>query len=523
MQKCTTILGIIELRLKGEGYRIISKRYGIGSSTITLIMKRFKDSGLSIEDLVKMEPHKVEELFFPPDNKRRREIPMPDFSRIHKRMLEMGRRADLSLLWIEYKEQEPSGYQLSQFYKLYNEYVSKEFGITKASMPVERIPGEKMYIDWAGDQPEILVDEDTGVLGKVHIFVTTLGFSSKAYAEAFLDEKLPSFIAGTVHALNFYGAVPKYLVPDNLKSAVNKHSKDGLVLSTSYSDLEDFYDVVVLPPPPRKPRGKATVENHVKTIEDRIIAYLDKQKFTSLSEINSAIQQLVDDINAAPFQKKSDIRNTRDQAFQLYDKPRMKELPAGKYMLCDYKYILHVPDNYHVEYDGHYYSVPHGYRKQAVLIKATMYEIRICDANNKLICKHERTYKTFPLYITEPSHMRPEHLFYKETNAHDGDYYRRWASVFGDAMATLIDRVLRFPKHEEQAYNSCAGMLHMCKDLPHSIVAEAAQKCLDAKACKYTYFKKALTLCSKGHNPNGAVSTGRLPSHKNIRGREFYS
>jgi transposase len=43
-----------------------------------------------------------------------------------------------------------------------------------------------------------------------------MGFSSKVYAEVFSDEKLPSFINGVVHALEYYGAVPKYLVPDNL-------------------------------------------------------------------------------------------------------------------------------------------------------------------------------------------------------------------------------------------------------------------------------------------------------------------
>ena len=100
-------------------------------------------------------------------------------------------------------------------------------------MPVERIPGEKMYIDWVGDQPELLLDTTTGGLRKVHIFTTTLGFSSLVYAEIFLDEKLPHFIAGTVHALSYYGAVPKYLVPDNLKTAVTRHSKDELVLHKS--------------------------------------------------------------------------------------------------------------------------------------------------------------------------------------------------------------------------------------------------------------------------------------------------
>ena len=41
-----------------------------------------------------------------------------------------------------------------------------------------------------------------------------------------------------------------------------------------------------------------------------------------------------------------------------------------------------------------------------------------------------------------------------------------------------IDQVLRSAKHEEQAYNSCAGILHSCKAIPHGIVEEAARKCM---------------------------------------------
>ena len=78
----------------------------------------------------------------------------------------------------------------------------------------------------------------------------------------------------------------------------------------------------------------------------------------------------------------------------------------------------------------------------------------ICDRNNRFICKHKRSYKGFP------------------------NYYRRWASAYGECTAELIDQVLRSAKHEEQAYNSCAGILHSCKAIPHGIVEEAARKCM---------------------------------------------
>ncbi len=86
-------------------------------------------------------------------------------------------------------------------------------------MAVNRKPGEKMYIDWVGDQPGLLTDVTTGEIMRVHIFATTLGVSSMIYAEAFPNEKLPCFIEGCVHAVSFYGAVAKHFVPDNLKNS----------------------------------------------------------------------------------------------------------------------------------------------------------------------------------------------------------------------------------------------------------------------------------------------------------------
>ena len=151
-----------------------------------------------------------------------------------------------------------------------------------------------------------------------------------------------------------------------------------------------------------------------------------------------------------------------------------------------------------------------------------MTEIRICDEYNRLICRHPRSYRDFPLYITDDSHMPPEHLYYKEVNAHDGAYYRRWASVYGESMVTLIDRILRSSKHEEQAYNSCAGVLHSCKDVPHRLVQETAEKCVEANACKYSYFKKVLSMVQNNHSSSTINGTGKLPSHTNIRGKEAY-
>lgn len=516
MQDYNTIIGAIQMRQNECSFSVIEGRYRIGSGTVQRILERFENSGFTLEQLKTMEPRKVEGLIYPPEKLKRKDIPMPNYRYYYDRIHAKGSKVNLSFCWLEYKQQNPDGYEQSQFYEYYNRFVEDTYGKRDATMAVERVPGERMYIDWVGDQPELLTDPETGEVSKVHIFTTTLGFSSLIYAEIFRDEKLPSFIAGTVNAINFYGGITKYLVPDNLKAAVKKHSREDLVLQTAYSDLEDFYDTIVLPPPPRKPKGKPTVEKHVQFLEVHLVEKLKERIFTTLEDLNAETKKIVATLNSQQFQKKP---FSRKEAFLKYDKPCMKPLPGGCFTVCDYKPVERVPDNYHIEYDSHYYSVLYTYCGKPAILKALPSEIRICDQYNRLICKHKRSYDTFPLYVTDDSHMRPDHLYYKEVNAKDGAYYRRWASVFGPKMSECIDRILKAPKHEEQAYNSCAGVLHMVKDLPHGIVEETASRCIQMNSCRYKTFKQVLTQVQAGSLMPGNEA---LPQHENIRGKGYY-
>ena len=516
MQDYNTIIGVIQMRQNECSFSVIQARYHIGSGTAQRILNRFEASGFTLDQLKEMEPSNVEALIYPPENRQRKDIPLPDFQYYYDRIHTKGSKVNISYCWIEYKQEHPDGYEQSQFYELYNRFVENTFGKREVKMAVERVPGEKMYIDWVGDHPELLTDPETGEISEVHVFATTLGLSSLIYAEAFPNEKLPSFIEGTVHAIQFYGGVTKYLVPDNLKTAVTKHTRDELILQSAYSDLEDFYDTIVLPPPPRKPKGKPTVENHVRYLETHLIEKLKEKIFTSFEELNTEIKKTVAVLNSRRFQNRP---FSRQDAFERYDKPCMKPLPGGCFTVCDYKPVNRIPDNYHIEYDDHYYSVVYTQCGKPAILKATASEIRICDQYNRLLCKHKRSYKDFPKYITEDEHMRPEHLYYKEVNEKDGAYYRRWASVFGENTSECIDRILKAPKHEEQAYNACAGILHSVKDLPHGLVEEASRQCIEMNSCRYKTFKQVLIRLK---SDNARSSPGTLPEHNNIRGKGFY-
>ena len=99
----------------------------------------------------------------------------------------------------------------------------------------------------------------------------------------------------------------------NLKTAISKHSKDELILNSAFSDLEDFYNTIVLPPPPRKPKGKPTIENHVRFLETHLIERLKENIFTSLDSLNKETQKIIAAINQADFRNKNDSRPTTSQ------------------------------------------------------------------------------------------------------------------------------------------------------------------------------------------------------------------
>ena len=333
MQDYNTIIGAIQMRLNKCPTRSVMDRFRIGSSTLNLIMSRYKALELTIDELEAMSPKKVENLFYPQKNLQRKEVPLPDFQYYYDRIHAPNSRVNISFCWLDYKEKNPDGYEKSQFYEYYQRFVQENYGGTKISMAVNRKPGEKMYIDWVGDQPGLLTDVTTDEIMSVHIFATTLGVSSMIYAEAFPNEKLPCFIEGCVHAVSFYGAVAKHFVPDNLKTAVTKHTKDDLVLQSTFSDLEDFYDTIVLPPPARKPKGKPTVENHVRYLETHLIEKLKEKIYTSFEDLNADIKKIVAVLNARPFQNQA---FSRQEMFIKYDKPCMKPLPGEP--IIDYKY-----------------------------------------------------------------------------------------------------------------------------------------------------------------------------------------
>ena len=88
----------------------------------------------------------------------------------------------------------------SQFYY----HIQQDEQKHRATMHINRKPGEQVEVDWAGD-PAMIIDPDTGEIIKAYIFVGVMTYSQYAYVEAFLDMKQRSWIVVVKHFCNICG------------------------------------------------------------------------------------------------------------------------------------------------------------------------------------------------------------------------------------------------------------------------------------------------------------------------------
>jgi transposase len=79
--------------------------------------------------------------------------------------------------------------------------------------------GEKLFVDYAG-MTVAVVDPETGEVRDAQVFVATLGASDYTYVEVAWSQSLVDWIGSHVRAFEFFGGVPRILVPDNLKAGV---------------------------------------------------------------------------------------------------------------------------------------------------------------------------------------------------------------------------------------------------------------------------------------------------------------
>jgi transposase len=283
------------LRLKWEcglTNRAIARSCSISHSTVGEYVRRAEKAGLSWPLPTDLDEDRLFELLFPqPSRPSSRVIPCPDWSWVHTELRKKS--VTLRLLWVEYRDDHPDGYGYSQFCALYRRWAKR----LNPSMRLTHKAGEKVFVDYAG-QTVPVVDPQTGEIRQAQIFIGVLGASNYTYAEAHWSQDLPNWTGAHVRMFDFFGGVTEIIVPDNLKAGVKHPSRYEPDLNPTYHDLAQHYGVAVIPARVRKPKDKAKAEVGVQVVERWILARLRNRTFFSLADLNQAIREFLDELNA---------------------------------------------------------------------------------------------------------------------------------------------------------------------------------------------------------------------------------
>ena len=498
---------ILRLSL-GEGLsrRQVAAAVGLPYTTVADHLVRAKAAGLTWPLPEEMDDVALEARLFVAVPAVARSRPMPDWPVVHKELRRKG--VTMLLLWMEYRERHPDGYQYSQFCDHYRQWQRH----VDVVMRQEHRAGEKMFVDYPG-QTVPVVNAETGEISQAEVFVAVLGASSYTFAEAFPSQELPHWIGGHVGAFEFFGGCPRIVVCDNLRSGVTRSNRYEPDVNRTYAEMATHYGCVVIPARPRKPRDKAKVEVGVLVVERWILARLRHRTFFSVAEVNEAIRELLDWLNRRPFKK---LSGSRRSMFEEVDRPALRPLPERRYEFAIWK-MATVNIDYHVEVDRHWYSVPYQLvgRKCDVRSSAKTVEV-FC--HGRRVASHLRSFKPHR-YTTDPAHMPESHRRHQEWTP---SRLIRWAEQTGGATAEVVEGILKSRPHPEQGFRSCLGIFRLGRRYGAERLEAACKRALAIQALSY---RSVESILKNGLDSQPLPDQSALrphPDHANLRGANYY-
>lgn len=502
---------LIRLHEQAKPVKFIARSLSMSKNTVKAYIRKIGLSQKAVGDLLALDDPELEACLHAgnPAYKDERYTRFKDqLSYLASELKKVG--VTKLLLWEEYRQKNPEGYAYSQFCH----HLQQHQKASRTSMVLEHLPGEKLYIDFAGT-PLSYTDLETGELVECQVLVACLPYSDYGFAIAVASQKTADFLHGLTCCLNGLGGVPQALVPDNLKSAVIKANRYEPDINRCLQDFANHYNTTILPARPGKPQDKALVENQVKLVYSRVYAKLRNQQFFDLHSLNQAIALKMDEHNQTRMQQKPWCRTER---FLAEEKPLLAELPNRNFELKYYR-VAKVAKNNHIYLgqDKHYYSVPYRYIGAQVKVIYTRSVVSIYSKSQR-IAMHPRNYAQ-GRYSTIKEHLCSAHQHYMDRSP---TYYLQKAKKRCPQLHDLFEQIFEQDgRYPEQLYRSCDGLLALQAKNDPVEFAQACTIALEHEQYSYRFIRNLLVNKMTGQhtaNPNKA-----LPSHDNVRGKDYYA
>lgn len=508
------IRSVIRLHKDGFSNYAINEHTGISLPTIRKYLNRLKELGITGEQLLAMDNQVLSQACFPEKIKedadgRLRKLHI-HFEYAEGELSKTG--VTRQLLWIEYKEQQPEGYNYSQYCYYFTEYLKNK----EVVMHLEHKAGETIMIDFAGKKLSY-TDPITGEIIPCQVFVAILPFSGLMFLCAVHTQTTEDFAHCINEMLYYYGGAPLTILTDNLKTVVIRPSKYEPVFTDLCHQLSEHYATTFSATRPYHPRDKAMVERAVMIAYQHVYAPLRGEVFTSLKQLNKAILQKLEPLNNRPY--KGSHYSRRD-LFNASEKNLLKPLP-GVFYTPKKTAVVTVQRNYHVQLteDHHYYSVPYRFagKKVKVLYDNKTVEIYLEQVR---IAVHTRA-SPGSCYHTAADHMPSNHQQAIGIKGWTMPDLLSRANSIGPSTHAAIDRILISSFYPEQNFKSAHGVLMLTKLYGRERLEAACKRVLTGTRINYTLIKNILS-SGLDKMPLPVEPVLQLPLHDNIRGADQY-
>jgi transposase len=501
---------VLRLRFElGVGQRAIARACSISQSTVHEYLRRAEAAKIPWPLPEGWDEERVEKALFG-EHRPIGQFPervRPDFSALHAQ-LQQHPHLTLQLAWEEYRQVHPEGYGYSRFCELYGRWRRKQDVVLRQ----EHKPGEKGFVDWAGATIPVH-DPISGEIWQAPLFVMVLGASSYTYAEATRDQQLTAWLSCHMHAFEYFGGVPRLLVPDNPRTGVSRACRYDPDLNPTYQEFAMHYGVGVVPARPYRPRDKAKVEVGVQVVERWIIAALRHHKFFRLEEVNRAIRELLERLNQRPFRKRE---GSRASVFAALERSALRSLPAERFDMSQWS-RARVNIDYHIAFDANFYSVPYTLVQELIEVRATPTTVEIFHRGQR-VASHLRGRGRGQVF-TQKEHRPKSHQAHLEWTP---SRMVHWAEQIGPNTAQLFARILAEKPHPEMGYRSCLGIIRLAEQYSAARMEAAADRALLTGACRYQSVKSILKNSLDQQPLTASPSLPPPPAHDNIRGAEYF-
>lgn len=479
------VRGILEAKLRGMSNNDVASACHCSKHSVQDVVRIATESGILPSGKIPDMPEEdLYSIFFPEKNTQEEIFAPVDYPYIHKELSRVG--VCLKGLWKEYMDDIPEGkvpVSYSKFTKGYGSFVGKK-GFANH---IIHKAGDRIEVDWSGPTMHYS-DLAAGKRVTVYLFVSDLVSSRLAYVEPTLNMDEQTWLQCHVNMWRYYGGVSRILVCDNLKTGVQHHPKEGeIILTKDYEMLMSHYGTGILPCEVRMPRQKNSTENTVYNAALRIIAELRNVEFTSFPELKRAVAKKLEEMNRAPFEKRS---GSRRSDFEDNERETLRPLPSVPFEIGKWFYGRKVQPNCHIAFEKNWYSCPYAYQGATVDLKVMPSEVMIF-IGSRMIKRHLK----FPCgmsnqYRTDSSDM-PKGSGFTEW---DENRIKRWARDIGPSAETVVERILSSHAIVEQGFNSALAVLHLTSRFEKERIERASEIALSQIASpRYSHLKSILS------------------------------